>query len=828
MYLRFLFVFLLLAFSIAASAQSLHPHCQHHKAQLMDEVNLQAVSANNSRSDTLSVDHYEIHLDISDLSNNEIGGNTVITLSSKIDDLQEIKLDLLSLPVSEVLIDGEAVSFDYSSPLLTITPNEALAAGESHDIDVYYAGDPATASFGGFYTTQNYFYNLGVGIGVDPPTFGRTWFPCVDNFVEKSTYECHIRTAGDHKAFCGGLLTDQNNHADGDVTWVWTLDQRIPTYLASVAVAKYHTLEWEYEGINGTIPVQLGAVAADTANLRSSFINLDKAIEGFETAFGAYPFDRIGFVMVPFNGGAMEHATNVAYPRFGISGGGLNYEDLMAHEFAHHWWGNYMTCETADQMWLNEGWASYCALYFYEIAYGKEEYKTRMRDHHRSVALYAHIRDGAALAVAGVPFDATYGSTVYEKGADVIHTMRSYMGDIKFFLCTKEFLATYAFANANTEQFMNFLTECSGIDMEPYFNGYLFQPGFAHFAIQEVQTEAIDDGFSTTIRIQQKLRLAEDLHEQVPLTISFMDANGDLTTKDIMMSGACMEHSWTLDFEPIYVGLDIEEHINDATIDRYQWIDEDIELNWHSTTSSTVEASNVTGSIFCRIVNNLVHPDRPQSPLSDDFYLSQERFWTVELVPVSGATADINIEFSYNGSTNTSSGYLDTDLFSTTESALRLFYRADANEPWEEAANQEIVTGASVTDRIGRVRVTNPVSGEYALAISDPDREETISNYAGDCESIQHFNTSIEQGPAKDWFSVYPNPAQDHLSIRMQAGKVDQVSLRDTSGRQIHDESVQGSNYHLNTSEFTNGMYVLELRLDGIVQGEQKVVIFRQ
>jgi aminopeptidase N len=95
------------------------------------------------------------------------------------------------------------------------------------------------------------------------------------------------------------------------------MDDPIPTYLASVAIANYEEVTMNVDGI----PVLLTSLAVDTANLRKSFVNLPTCIRRFEEVYGKHSFDRIGFNTVPFNSGAMEHATNIAYPRYAISAG---------------------------------------------------------------------------------------------------------------------------------------------------------------------------------------------------------------------------------------------------------------------------------------------------------------------------------------------------------------------------------------------------------------------------------------------------------------------------------------------------------------------------
>ncbi|MGB0931651.1 MAG: M1 family metallopeptidase, partial [Chitinophagales bacterium] len=502
-------------------AQKHYLGCQHFKQAQQTQVNsLHQVSTAkaaiaDAREDSLGITNYDISLNITDFTNRIIEGNCKIRMFTKVNDIQQIELDLEGLTVEKVEIDGEPVMFTQESPKLYIDLLGSIAAGKFLEMNVFYAGRPKNVSFGGFYFNPNYAYNLGVGIGVDPPNYGRAWFPCFDNFSTRSIYSFHITTLENHKALCNGLLDGFDENEDGTKTWHWTLHQSIPTYLASVAVSDYETLESTHEGIYDPIMIQLAARAADTTNLKASFVHLPDAIDAFEAAYGKHRFDKVGFCVVPFGGGAMEHATNIAYPTFAVDGT-LIFEDLMAHEFGHHWWGDLVTCETADDMWLNEGWASFSEHLFMEAVYGREAYLSSIVANHVEVMQYAHIRDGAHYPVSGVPFEVTYGSHVYSKGADVAHTLRGYMGDEAFFRCIQEYLSAFAFKTANSEQFRDFLSECSGFDLTDFFNDWVFNAGFPHFAVDEIVVGFDGNPFTAEVSIRQKVYAAPDFFEHVP------------------------------------------------------------------------------------------------------------------------------------------------------------------------------------------------------------------------------------------------------------------------------------------------------------------------
>ncbi len=791
--------------------QSKHDHhCMHRKAQMLQQE--RSMAADNSRSDTLDVLHYQINLDFTEMDNSYINGSCLLEISSKIDGLEEVLLDLQGLEVSNVIVDGNLVNFEYNSPLLKIELDSPMNIGDTFMVDVLYSGYPETAVWGGFYFTGDYAFNLGVGIGADPPTFGRVWFPCVDNFAERSSYAFNITTLPEYKAFCNGTLNSETINGDGNIIWNWELEQEIPTYLASVAVGQYETIEWSFENSAGEeIPIQLGALANDVNSLENAFVHLPENLTAFEEAFGPYQWDRVGYVLVPFNAGAMEHATNIAYPRSFIIGGQLSYEAIMAHELAHHWWGDLVTCETASDMWLNEGWASYCEYLFFEKIYDKERYKSEQRSNHEYVLVQLPVDDGGFFSVANVPFDLTYSPTVYNKGADVIHTMRSYMGDEQFFACTTSFLEENAWQNMNSEGFRDYLTDCSGIDMTDYFNDWIFNPGFPHFSIDSTQVEDLNNGaFLANVHIRQRLYGAPDFYSNVPIEITFM--NDDLDeefTARVYADGQCSIHPVELPFEPVYVGLDIEERINDATIDRYLWIDEEGEYMDDDETNVSLIVEEAQTATFVRVINNMVMPDRFEEPI-EDIIISDSHYWKIEIVAPEGNDFEADAIFTYNGSTTNNSGYYDNSLFSVSENNLQLLYREDSSQDWELADDFDVDTGTNINDKRGTITLSNVEAGEYVLAIEDPDRVDGLETaIPSDCQEV----VANEQLFQLSQINIGPNPSDGLLNINLSASKINIFHLQifNNKGQLIEAKTLTNQAHQLDLSNYHTGLYIIQL-----------------
>ncbi|TSA50377.1 MAG: hypothetical protein D4R43_02325, partial [Sphingobacteriales bacterium] len=352
--------------------------------------------ASNERSDTIDILKYTINFDMSNLASYQINGRCIIRFVSKMNNISQFNLDLLKLPVDSVLDEtNHPLTFDYSdSLLLKINLQAVLNLNDTSELTVFYHGHPqADATWGGFYFTPPYAYNLGVAFTAQPHNFGRVWFPCFDNFVERSLFEFYVIVPTGKTETSNGLLLDTSNNGNNTTTWHWNLDETIPSYLACVSVSDYAIVKTNFIGLLGQVPVWLAARATDTTSMKNSFIHLQDAFNAFENRWGPYRWEKVGYSVVPFNAGAMEHATNISYPVFGITGN-TTYETIMAHELSHHWFGNLVTCKTAEDMWLNEGWAVFNEHIFTEYLYGEQAYHNAVIANHNTVVHYSNLKDG--------------------------------------------------------------------------------------------------------------------------------------------------------------------------------------------------------------------------------------------------------------------------------------------------------------------------------------------------------------------------------------------------------------------------------------------------
>jgi len=575
----------------------------------------------------LDIIHYEINLNITELSKKEISGNTIVKVIPRHENLGQIILELEGLKVDSVFFMNDKITeYTYNGKLLKIPCKKELPNDKcGTEINIWYHGNPKQdESWGGFFFTDTSAYNIGVGMASDPNSYGRIWFPCIDSFKEKATFNFNITVNKEYKAVCSGSLTDEHENPDGTMTYNWEMNKEVPPYLVSVAVAEYDVVESVYSGIKRDIPISLYMFPEDIANAIESFKNLPNALKIYENSFGEYVWDRVGYVEVPFMSGAMEHVCNIAYPEYAVDSTTFR-ETLMAHELSHHWFGNLVTCKTSGDMWLNEGWAVFSEALFKEHVYGKEAYKEYVRENHAEVLTMAHVYDRGYRALYGIPHEYTYGTTVYDKGGDVAHTLRGYMQDDIFFESLKAYIVEYSYKAASTYDFRDFLSNYSGIDLTDFFDTWVFEKGFPHFCINKTHIYKNESDYTAEVTVGQNLLEREfyGINNFIDLTI--IDENMNLYTERVNMSGPEQVFNIDHDKKILNVFLDLDEKISDATVDNYKLFNDTGDYNFLYTDFSVI-INKIKGKAMIQSIMNHI---APQNNESEDFIISNSKYWEI-------------------------------------------------------------------------------------------------------------------------------------------------------------------------------------------------------
>ncbi len=762
------------------------------------------------------VTKYVIRLSDFDFAQKSLAGATTVEYRALTPGLNQITLSLLDLTVDSVKRGNTPLNFSYQSPNLTINLGQSLSAGQTDSVTVWYRGVPRQdpQGFGGFYFTSGSdpsAFSVGVTKTILPVNAGKIWFPCVDNFTDKALYEYYITVPETLEAACGGLLLGENVE-NGLKTWHWKLNQPIPTYLASVAVRNYTPLWSEITSSTGrVVPVGL-FVAPGMANT-TAFNNMDEAFHIFEEKFGPYVWDRVGYCGVGAAGFALEHACNIAYPDLLI---GVTINDkVMAHELAHSWFGNLVTCETSGEMWINEGFTRYCESIFVENRTGTEQAKTDVRTTHGRMMREWRFNDGGLWPLADIPEPLTYDHTVYEKGATVVHTLRHYLGDEAFFSTLRSLFEEKAFGNVNSTQLRDYFTQKNGVDMTDFFDAWVFSGGYPHYRLDSVSVEPVGDNFRVRMGITvsgwEKQRLPQ-VHKNVE--IKFVGADGEERTDRFDFNGLNAVLETTLPFAPVATFFDPEEKICDARI-------VDTRTYTSTTNPANLPRTDVriefqpAQPVTARVTLHLAPPP-PFVKDTTGFRLA-ERFWSVEgdiPTPAVGA-----MTFDYDGTLRADGqANLDAGWINDTEDSIVVLYRPDLRTDWTIVTDTTFNPG-NLNDKKGKIKVFGIKKGWYAFAIYDsafdyvPTDTVPTDTVPTDTIPTDTVTRAMRQKPGA--IDVFPNPAKDYVVVRWTEFWPAEIRIYDFTGRRVNQTLIPTGAEEIRIAlPDVPGTYFLELNDD--------------
>jgi aminopeptidase N len=782
-------------------------------------------AASSERSDTLDIRKTIIEIDITDFVTKNIFAHTTLDVKCKLNNISNVVFDLEGLTIDSIKTNSTLCTFSQSGFYTTVNLPTTFNQNDSALIEFYYHGIPvADATWGGFSFVGNYGFQMGVGFNAQPHSFGRTWHPCFDNFVERSSYEFKVTTTNDKMATCNGLFLDSTLNGNQTITWHYKLDEEIPSYLAAVAVSNYVVLTKTLNGINGITPATIACEAVDTTKANGSFAHLQESFSMLEQNFGPHSWPKVGYTLVPFNAGAMEHATNIHIGRPFIDGT-LNYETLIAHELGHHWWGDLVTCSTAGDMWLNEGFASYIEFLHEEFTYGYTNYINAVRSNHYTMLSSAHINDDGYKSVANMDSLHTYGTTVYRKGADMIHNLRGYLGDSLFFSGLTAFINAHKFKAISSYDLRDFLSTYTGKNMTPFFDNWIFDKGWANFSIDSTDIKPIGNEYDVDVFMRQRKHKNNNYFSQIPMELGIYDSNMVKYIFHVLFDGRCMQFKVRLPFVPAMIAIDPDSKLSDATTDETKVI---------KTTGTQVFTQakfrmqvktvlNTNDSAMVRVEHHWTLPDRFKSPtLANEYILADSRYWKVDGIKMNNLLGTMQFTFDAGGNNS----YLDSVWIKNVDDSIRLFYRKDATEDWQFA--DDSLRAGTPTDRFGNIYAKQIKSGEYCLGIKksfyvDPNQTDAPTGGCGVVTKLEVLPISISD------FTIYPNPTQGKFYLKGSMDQVGQIRILSLQGQVIHSQTTFGKKQEIeiDVKNIKSGLYLVQIySKHGALIDSEKVTIY--
>lgn len=406
-----------------------------------------------------------------DLALETLAGTTSVLVRSDAALLDSIYLHLVQLTVDSVWMGSSNLPFSHVDELLEIDLDTTFSLNDTFSINVAYHGHPGNegpGGFGGFWFTPTVAYSMGVGLYTDPPSMGRYWFPCYDCPYDKAEFDMSFEVPLGMLAVSNGVLVDTiPDYAESTMTYVWSESHPTSTYLIAVSISDYcivpdSVYPWIY---NYVYP-------ADSSKAVTSFRNVHRMMDGFENVFPPYQFDKFSFVETAK--GDMEHQTCVSHLSWLINGFN-DYDWILAHEMAHHWWGDWVTIADWRDIWLNEGFATYCEAVYQEYIGGWQAY----HDYVVSDIMNYYLASGELFPIYDPQI--MWGATSYEKGASVLHMLRHIVSDTLFFDILSAYGNQFAFDNVVTPDFQAVCESLYGGDLDWFFNEWIYDWAYPQY-----------------------------------------------------------------------------------------------------------------------------------------------------------------------------------------------------------------------------------------------------------------------------------------------------------------------------------------------------------
>ena len=741
--------------------------------------------------ENIDVTHYEIHLSDFDFTSRTLMGYAYVTVTTTAP-TDTFVLELKSLNVTYVSSDGYSVNhFSQEGDLLVIVLDIPAPAGSTMTLYISYQGSTFSETWGGVeWWGSGYVYNLGVGFDSQPHNLGKTWFPCVDNFTDKASYDLYITTTNDKKAICGGNHVETIDNGDGTSTWHWNTPQEIATYHISFAVGDFELWEDIYHGIEHDIPIEVYTTPSLSGRVEATFAHIHEIVAFFEENLGPYPFNRIGYIST--SKGCMEHTDNIALATSVISGNTDN-EEYLAHELSHMWSGNLVTCAEAGDMWLNEGFAQFWGA-FYEVGvYGEQHFQNTISALVNSINSWCN-KPTNWMPLNNIPLDMTYdGDAVYDRGAVIVSTMMNYMGRENFLSAMREYFQQYAYQTATSEMLCNSLTQNSDIDMHDFFDTYVYSSGMPHLYAMITAINPVGSQYEVTLDLRYQHIGDGHIGQSNRYDVTFIGPDFQLATEQVNWDGLHGTASVMLGFEPVCLVNDFNNNWLDGKTQKNFMLRNTLQQNF---AMFTAKPQSLTDSVFISVENHLIEPY--DDPLIPYLTLSTKHFWTINRYDFG--EAEVEGWFDYARAN-------DGDILQSQNDSATLLYRCNASEPWHEIEYQ-LYPGSNWKQ--GRFIIDDLQSGEYVLAVWDKEA-------LGEVEYFEAAKT----------MQVFPNPAHNELHVSWNDISNGQITLSDMNGKVWKTKSyIHTDQMTLSLEGLAKGSYVLTRQtLDGVLIETKTIII---
>ncbi|MEU3528507.1 M1 family metallopeptidase [Streptomyces sp. NPDC038707] len=394
-----------------------------------------------------------------------LDGRTTLTARAT-QTLSSFDLDLQKLEITRVEVNGRRARFTRDGDEVTVTPRRALPEGRDFTVSVTYGGVPEALGGPIVFGSDYGWMKTADGVFVAcEPNAASTWFPSSDHPADKATYDIRIKAPKGLTAVSNGRLVSTRDRGDSTYTH-WRESKPMATYLATATIGKFDVRTGRTPG---GIPVY---VAIDPVLKNGNNVDVygvtSAVTDYWSQVFGPYPFEETGAIVddMPEAGFSLEVQSKPAYSA-------VRSETTIAHELAHQWFGDSVSVAHWNDIWLNEGFATY-AQWLWAEHQGTRSAHDSFRagyDSRPADSAFWQVRPGAPER------DTMFASAVYQRGAMTLQMLRERIGDPAFFRLLPAWTELHRYGNASTADFVRLAERISGRQLDDLFRTWLFTPG---------------------------------------------------------------------------------------------------------------------------------------------------------------------------------------------------------------------------------------------------------------------------------------------------------------------------------------------------------------
>jgi aminopeptidase N len=504
-----------------------------------------------------NVDILHIIIDVTpDLKERSVAGTTTIKFSPIAKSLTELRLDAIGLFVSSVTSSAKIAGYNVTGKNIIITFDRPVEPGKETTVTIKYSAFPKDGLF--FRTPELGYKESDVHIFSQGETHSApNWYPNYDYPNTRSTSEVICRVPPDMTVLSNGrLISEEIDKKTGLKAVHWKQEKPHANYLVALVAGKFEKLEGKHKNI----PLAFYSTPSNIKFAETSFKNTAKIMDFLEKETGLdYPWNKYYQVTVEdFSSSGMENTTlTVLTDRtlFTPDFENIRSSDfLIAHEMAHQWFGDYVTCRDWSHLWINEGFATYYELLYEEFADGKDQMLYSLHNNAQSI-LSRNSEERPIVFKTYQNEGEQFDYRNYTKGGWILHMLRCQLGKDLYQKCVKELLIRRGLSSAVTEDFVSIIEEQSGRSYDRFFDQYV---RFGRFPELNISYDWLQKEKLAKITIEQTQKPVNNIQiYYFPATIRFT-IDGKNVDKEISIDSQKQDFYFPLPDKPGIVLFDPE------------------------------------------------------------------------------------------------------------------------------------------------------------------------------------------------------------------------------------------------------------------------------